>query len=66
MLAISKVFPILLLCLCGNREYPGSFQNNRKLFFQMSAQVYFGPGQTEERRKAFFEWTNIDLSSKLS
>ena len=28
MLIISKVFTILcLLCLCGNREYPGSFQN---------------------------------------
>ena len=28
MLTISKVFTILcLLCLCGNREYPGSFQN---------------------------------------
>ena len=23
-------------------------------------------GQTEARRKAFFEWANIDLSSKLS
>ena len=41
MLIISKVFTILcLLCLCGNREYPGSFQNkavSSKLFFQMSA-----------------------------
>ena len=28
MITISKVFTILcLLCLCGNREYPGSFQN---------------------------------------
>ena len=28
MLTISKVFTILcLLCLCGKREYPGSFQN---------------------------------------
>ena len=28
MLIISKVFTILyLLCLCGNREYPDSFQN---------------------------------------
>ena len=43
MLIISKVFPILcLLGLCGNMEYPGSFQNkavSSKLFFQMSAQV---------------------------
>ena len=40
MLIISKVFTILcLLCLCGNREYRGSFQNkaaSSKLFFQMS------------------------------
>ena len=32
----------------------------------MSAQVYSVPGQTDERRKAFQEWTNIDLSCKLS
>ena len=41
MLIISKVFTILcLLYLCGNREYPGSFQNkvvSSKFFFQMSA-----------------------------
>ena len=37
MLIISKVFIILcLLCLCGSREYPGSFHNKAggsKLFF---------------------------------
>ena len=28
MLTISKVFTILcLICLCGNRDYPGSLQN---------------------------------------
>ena len=32
----------------------------------MSAQVYSVPCQTEERKKAFLEWANIDLSSKLS
>ena len=32
----------------------------------MSAQVYSVPGQTEGSRKAFFEQTSIDLSSKLS
>ena len=32
----------------------------------MSSQVYSVPGQTEERRKTFSEWTSIDLSSKLS
>ena len=36
------------------------------LFFQMSAQVYSVPGQTEGRRKAFLEQPRIDLSSKLS
>ena len=32
----------------------------------MSAQVYSVSGQTEGRRKAFLEWTSLDLSSKLS
>ena len=32
----------------------------------MSAQVYFVPGQTEGRRKAFLEWKSIYLSYKLS
>ena len=32
----------------------------------MSAQVYSVPGQTEGKRKAFLEWTSIDISSKLS
>ena len=32
----------------------------------MSAQVYYVPGQTEGRRKAFSERASIDLSSKLS
>ena len=32
----------------------------------MSAQVYSVPGQTEERRKAFFKWKSIYLSYKLS
>ena len=31
----------------------------------MSAQLYSLPGQGEERRKAFLEWTSIDVSSKL-
>ena len=62
MLIIGKVFTILcLICLCWNREYPGSFQNksvNSKVFFQMSA--------SEVRGKAFLKWTSIDLSCKLS
>ena len=32
----------------------------------MSAYVYSVPDETEGRRKAFLEWTSIDLSSKLS
>ena len=32
----------------------------------MSAQVYSVPGQTEGKRKAFFEWKSIDLSYELS
>ena len=47
-------------------EYPSSFQNKSEQLFQMSAKVYSVPGQTEGRRKAFLEWTSIDLSSKQS
>ena len=36
------------------------------LYFQMSAQGYFVPGQIKRRKKAFLEWKSIDLSSKLS
>ena len=32
----------------------------------MSVQVYSVSDQAEGRRKAFLEWTSIDLSSKLS
>ena len=32
----------------------------------MSAQVYSVPGQTEGKRKIFFEWKSIDLSYELS
>ena len=37
-----------------------------KLFFQISAQVYSVPVQTEGRSKAFLEWKSIDLSHELS
>ena len=43
-----------------------AFKTDSKLFFQIRAQVYSVPGQTEGKRKAFLEWTSIDLSSKLS
>ena len=51
MLIISKVFTILcLLCLCGNREYPGSFQNKAvRSYFELETE-----GETEGERKAFF------------
>ena len=32
----------------------------------MNVQVYSVPGETEWRRRAFLEWTKIDLPSKLS
>ena len=52
LIIISKVFTFLcLLRLCGNREYPGSFQNKVP---------------SEARGKAFLKWKSIDLSSKLS
>ena len=39
-----------------------AFKTNGKLFFQMSAQVYSVPGQTERKSKSFLGWENIDLS----
>ena len=57
----------LIFCPFGNREYPGSFQNKSvRSSFKWVFQLYFVLGQTEGRRKAFLEWTSIDLSSKLS
>ena len=32
----------------------------------MSAEVYSVPGQTEGKKKTFFEWERIDLSYELS
>ena len=32
----------------------------------MSAQVYSVPGKIKGKRKAFFEWKNIDISFELS
>ena len=60
MLIISKVFTFLcLFCLCGNREYPGSFQNKA-----VSSSFKWVPN--EVREKAFLKWKKIDFSSKLS
>ena len=36
-----------------------------KLFFQMSAQVYTVPDQTEGKSKTFLEWKTRDLSHEL-
>ena len=36
-----------------------------KLFFQISAQVYSVPRETEGRKKALFEWKGIGLSYEL-
>ena len=64
---ISKMFTFLATLAVENREYLGSFQNKiSKIFFQMSAQVYSVPAQTEGRRKAFLEWKSIDSSYELS
>ena len=47
--------------------YPGGFQNKSvSSSFKWVPWVYSVPGQTGGRRKAFLEWTSIDLSSKLS
>ena len=64
---ISKMFTFLATLAVENREYLGSFQKKiSKIFFQMSAQVYSAPAQTEGRRKAFLEWKSIDSSYELS
>ena len=48
MLIISKVCTVIcLLCLCGNRDYPGIFQNkalSSKLFVQTNARVKWDGG----------------------
>ena len=70
MLTISKVFTILCLhCQCGGigNTIPWYLSKQiRKLFFQMSARVYFVPGQNEGGGKDFQEWTSMYLSSKIS
>ena len=47
-----------LLCLCGNREYPGSFQNK-------AVSSSFKRVPSEVTGKTFLKWSSIDLSSKL-
>ena len=60
LIIISKVFTFLsLLRLCGDREYPGSFQNK-------AVSSSFKLMLIEVRGKAFLKWKSIDLSSKLS
>ena len=53
MLTIIKVFIILFYSPCGNREHPGNFQN-KSVSSQLSVQLYYFLGQTEEERKNFF------------
>ena len=50
----------------GNTLVAFKTDSTIKLFFQMSAQVYSVPGQTEGRRVAFLKWKSIDLSHELS
>ena len=50
----------------GNTLVAFKTNSTIKLFFQMSAQVYSVPGQTEGRRVAFLKWKSIDLSHELS
>ena len=68
MLTISKVFTTLcLLRLYENREYPGSFQNKPvPSSFKWLSKLFFPWPNWREKRKAFLEWTSIDLFSKLS
>ena len=66
MLTISKLFTTFcLLCLCGNREYPGNFQT-KSIISSFKWVPKYIPGQTKGRWKAFLKWTNTDLSFELS
>ena len=63
ILTISKVLTLLcLLCLCGNRDYPGCFQKKLGGSNECPCSVL---SQTERRMKPFLEWTSINLFSKL-
>ena len=54
MLNISKVFTILrLLCLCGNREYPGSFQNKSVSSSKCVPKYILFQAQLKEEGKPF-------------
>ena len=67
MLTISKVFTLLSNLPVWEQRIPWKFSKQiSKLFFQMNSPVYFVPGQTEGRRKAFLAWKIINLSNKLS
>ena len=67
MLNISKVFTFLSTLPVWEKGIPWQFSNQiSELFFQINAQVYSIPGQTEGRRKVYLEWISIALSSKLS
>ena len=73
MLTISKMFTILcLLWLCGNKEYPSSYQNKSvsSSFRSVPNYILFlvklkGEG-VPFNLLTYLEWTGIDLSSKLS
>ena len=58
--------PLSTLSVWGQRIPWQLSKQISKLFFKMSAQVFSVPSQIEGRKKVFLEWTNIDLSSKLS
>ena len=64
MLTISKVFSILCLrCLSEGIGTTIPWWLSKpisELFFQISARVYFVPGQTERRRKVFLDRAGID------
>ena len=67
MLAISKVFTFLSTLPVWELGIPWHLSKLiSKLFLQMSAQVYYVPGQNEGIRKACLEWKSIDLLYELS
>ena len=68
MLTISKVFTILcLLCLCGNREYPGSFQNKLvSSSFKWVPKYILSLAKLKREGRLFWNRKALDWSYELS
>ena len=64
MLTISKVFAFLcILCLCGNREYPGSLQNKLvSSLFKWVPKYFLFLAELKGEGRSFLSGQVLDLS----